>query len=339
MKTRRKPLRIHVEDCANKPDVFRLTEQRVKAARRRNADAFEGFRITHGCDFSDPEALLSADALVTSTDVILSPRFPKGDMRKGAPNLRWIHIIGAGVEKLMPLDWLPEDATLTNNSGVHADKIGESVAMFLLMLNARMPEILTSQRDGRWNPIFTGLIRGKTALIVGLGDLGIAAARSAKALGLNVIGVRRRRLPARHVDRVVPVERLDAVLPKADFVIVATPLTPATRNLLSRRRIGLMRKGAGLLNIGRGPVVDTEAMVQALESGALSGAVSDVFEPEPLPADSKLWRTPNLVIMPHCSSDDLDLYIPGTLDLVARIAPRFRAGRPLPNAVDRVAMY
>ena len=128
-------------------------------------------------------------------------------------------------------------------------------------------------------------------------------------------------------------DRLDGLLPRADFVLVAVPLTPETRDLLDARRQALMKPGAGVVNVGRAATVDYEALTANLRSGHLSGAVLDVFDPEPLPPDSPLWSVPNLVATPHVSADDGDSYVALTLDLVFRNLERLLDGRPLVNVV------
>jgi phosphoglycerate dehydrogenase-like enzyme len=156
---------------------------------------------------------------------------------------------------------------------------------------------------------------------------------------MTVIGVRRGAASHPDVSRMVAVEALDTVLPLADFVVIATPLTPATRHLLDRRRIALMKPGAGLYNIGRAGCVDHPALYDALAAGALSGAVLDVHDPEPLPEDAPVWQAPNLIVLPHVSSDDHDLYLPKTLDLALANIGRLMRGETLLNTVDRERGY
>jgi glyoxylate/hydroxypyruvate reductase A len=169
--------------------------------------------------------------------------------------------------------------------------------------------------------------------------MGAAVAAAAKMLGLRVIGVRRSGAPHPAVDRMASLAELDAMLPEADFVVNAAPLTPETRNLLDRRRIGLMRHGTGFLNIGRAGSVDHEALAEALRTEALSGAIIDVHDPEPLPESSPLWHTDNLVLTPHVTSDDLDGYLPKTFDLVFANAARLMRGETLVNVVDPARGY
>ncbi len=334
-----KPL-IHFEDGSTRPDVFRITAARVAAARRRNPEAAALVRVSCGADFAGLDrTLLRAGGLVCSSATLLDPGFPLRALAFAAPHLKWIHVIGAGVESLMPLDWLHPGLTLTNNSGVHVKKVYEFGLMSLLMINARVPRIYSQQARGEWKQQFTGSPRGKTLLVVGLGDMGGAMAKAGRTLGMRVLGIRRTPKPHPHAEKVHGPEDLHRLLPKADVVVVATPLTPDTQHVIGARELSLMKAGAGLINIGRGPVLDQAALEQALRSGHLSGAVLDVFDPEPLPAGHSLWGAPNVYLSPHCSSDDNDDYMPMTLDLAFANAARLARGRKLANVVDPARGY
>lgn len=326
-------VQLHFETRRTRRPVFQFTRERIDAAARR-ARAPRRVKLTLGHDLEDLDVLRGAVGLVASNDIVNDPKFPKRDLARDLPELRWIHIIGAGIEPLLPLDWLPPTVTLTNNSGVHIRKTAEFAAMALLMLNSRLPQMIANQRAARWDPLFTCSVAGTTVTIVGLGDMGAAAAREARRMGMKVIGVRRSAKPHRLADKVVGVGRLAEAVAQADCIYVSAPLTPETRNLVSRDILANAKPGASLVNIGRAGVVDYAALRDGLVSGALSGAILDVFDPEPLPADSPLWSTPNLVIMPHCSSDDLEEYIPLTFDLAFQNLARLMAGRKLKNRVD-----
>jgi phosphoglycerate dehydrogenase-like enzyme len=169
--------------------------------------------------------------------------------------------------------------------------------------------------------------------------MGGAVASAAKALGLRVLGVTRRAAPHPDVDHMASIDDLDGLLPQADFVVLATPLTPASRDMINAQRIALMRRGAGLFNIGRGGLVDHAALTAALEREHLSGAILDVFDPEPLPTDSPLWHAKNLLMTPHVTSDDAEEYLPKTYDLVFANATRLIAGEKMLNMVDPIAGY
>ena len=181
-------------------------------------------------------------------------------------------------------------------------------------------------------------IAGKTAVVIGFGDLGSAAGRAAHKLGLKVIAVTRSGKAGRPADAACKATRIDSVLPKADFVIVTTPLTPGTQGLLNRARLDLLKPTAGLINIGRSPIVDYAALRDKLDRGELAGALLDVHSPEPLPADSPLWTTRNLIITPHSSCDD-PRYMDFLCDAWFANFARFVSGKHLTNQVDRVLGY
>jgi phosphoglycerate dehydrogenase-like enzyme len=307
--------------------VFRITPPRLAEALARNADVAPRVetRIDWNLDNFD-RAMRGADALITWD-------LPRADLAARAPKLKWIHVIGAGIEHLLPLDWLPPGAALVNNRGVHGPKAGEFGVMAVLMLNDHMPRLYSRQRAHAFEPVFSTPVPGKTLAVIGVGALGGAVARQAKKLGLYILGVRRHGRPNRWVDEMFGPEGIDEVLRRADFVLVTMPLTPETENLIDRRRLDLIKPGAGLINMGRARVVDYDALADKLRDGSLSGAILDVFDPEPLPPGSPLWDTPNLILTPHVSSDDDEGYIPRTLDLFFDNVRRHLAGRPLRNRV------
>jgi phosphoglycerate dehydrogenase-like enzyme len=325
-------LHLHLESFRKRPALFHLTDDRWRAAARRHRALAKRLRVTIGWDGD-----IIGDALKTA-DVMINSSPPREILRSRAPRLKWIQTTGAGIDNLLPLDWLPADIALTNNRGAHGAKAEDSCAMAISLLNARLPQLLASQRTRAWEPVYTTPVAGKTAVVIGFGDLGQAAGRAAKKLGARVIAVTRTGRAARPADAVYRVNRIDRVLPQADFVVVTTPLTPESRNLLDRRRLDLLKPEAGLVNIGRSPVVDYDALREKLEAGTLAGAVLDVFQPEPLPADSPLWDTPNLVVMPHVSCDD-PRYVDRLLDFWFENLARFHAGKRLKNLIDRGRGY
>lgn len=319
--------RLHIKNNRAGEEVFRITAERLAEARSRHPAISPHLETVIDWDLDNFESsIATANALVTW-------ELPTEDLARRAPNLRWIHIIGAGVEHLRPLDWLPRGVTLTNNRGVHAAKTAESAAMAVLMLHNNLPKYVTDQRARRWDPRFATPITGKTVAIIGVGEMGAAAARRFKELGLRVLGVRRGGRGRRWVDQMTGPDRLHAVLAEADFVHVTLPLTGETEGLIDAAALDAMKPGAGLINFGRGPVIDHAALAERLRDGHLSGAILDVHDPEPLPPDSPLWDAPNLILTPHVSSDDDQSYIPLTLDLVFDNLARLREGRPLRNQV------
>lgn len=323
-----KKLRVHIENARKKGDLFHITRARWDAACARHRNLARRLEASVGWDGDILE-----DALREAAIVIGVPA-RRDRLSERAPRLRWLHCASAGVDGFLPLDWLPARVAFTNNHGAHGVKAGQFMCMAYHLLNSRMPEIAANQRARAWKQLFSPSIAGKTALVVGLGDLGQGAARAAKQLGLKVVGVSRtgRKIP--HADVVHKTAALDRLLPRADFVVIAVPLTPQTRHLLDRARLDLMKPSAGVINIARAPVLDNDALAAKLRRGELAGAVLDVVEPEPLPPDSPLWDTPNLIITPHISCDDGEHYVDISLDLWFGNFARFLKGKPLRNRVD-----
>ena len=330
-------MRVHVKNNHASPAtfpptpegeaVFTITRERFEAAAAcfphvaRHIDVCIDWDLDHFAD-----SMRTAEVLVTWD-------LPTADLARVAPKLRLIHVIGAGVEHLCPMDWVPPGVTVVNNRGAHADKAGEFGLMAVLMLHNRLPALIGNQQREHWESLYSTPIAGKTLLVIGVGSIGAAVARRCRSLGMHVIGVTRHGRPLDAVDEMHTVARLDDLLPRADFVFLAAPLTPETRNLLDARRQALMKRGAGVVNVGRAATVDYEALAANLRSGHLSGAVLDVFDPEPLPSGSPLWGVPNLVVTPHVSADDGDSYVPITLELVFRNLERLLEGGPFVNVV------
>lgn len=321
-------LHVHIENTRARPEIYHVSAERWAAACARHRGLGRRIEATIGWDGDILE-----DALKTA-DIVIGVRSRLERLAARAPRLKWLHATLAGLDSFYPLDWLPQDVIFTNNRGAHGAKAEQFVRMALAMLNSRMPEILANQHAHRWRQVFSPSIAGKTALVIGLGDLGQAAARAAKDLGLKVIGISRSGKKVRHADAVYTASRLDAVLPQADYVVMAVPLTAETRCLLNRTRLDLMKPTAGVINIARAQVADHEALAEKLRGTELGGAVLDVMDPEPLPPDSPLWETPNLMITPHISCDDADHYAGITLDLWFENLERFLRGKPLKNRVD-----
>ena len=325
-------IRLHIDNDRSLGEVFEISEERLAAAFARFPGLAERIDWTIGHDRERfEESVADADALVCW-------KIPLQGLAERAPRLRWIHVTGAGNEYFAPFDWLPARTTFTNNRGVHGARADEYAIMAVLMLNNRVPEMVANQRAGRWEQTFNTGIAGKTLLVVGVGNVGGGVAEWARRFGLRVIGVRRTAAPHPAVDEMHGPEAIPALIPRADFIIVTAPATARTRHLIGRAEIAAMRPGAGIVNYSRARLVDYEALAERLERREVS-AILDVFEPEPLAADSPLWRTPSLIVTPHCSSDDADLYIPRTLDLVCANLRRFLAGEPLANRVDPALEY
>lgn len=298
------------------------------------AAGIAGHRVTLGTSVAEYDA-----AAATLAALVAPPWELKRLDLFAAPHLRLVQSTSAGVDSLAPFDRIPEQAVLANNRGTHANKAGEYALMAMLMLVNRVPGFVTAQRAQIWRREACGLLAAQRITVVGLGSLGGAAARQARWMGAAVTGIRHSAAPHPDCARVLPPAALDEVLPHTDLLLLACPLTEATRNLLSAERIARLRPGAGVINIGRGGLLDEAALFDALEAGALGGAVLDVFQHEPLPPGHRAWTVPNLIITPHMSSDDPATYNATTLQIFKRNLEALAAGETPPTAIDRVKGY
>ncbi len=326
-------MRIHLQN----PDgetLFALSQPMWEAAANRAGDVGAGHAVSIGTTRADfAAAMRDAEALVCDPGVILA-NFPCP-----APNLKFVFVTSAGLDRLAPFDWLPPGAVLMNNRGTHAVKSGEFGIMAILMLASRIPRMVTNQRQGVWRELWGSVLAGRALTIVGLGTLGGAVAEHAKRFGMRITGIRNNPAPHPHCDQVFGTGALDDILPQTEFLVLACPLTAATRNLMDRRRLALLPADAGLVNIGRGGLLDQDALCDMLDEGRLSGAVLDVFTPEPIPAGHRLWNTPDLIISPHTSADDPATYNPISLDIFLQNLRAWREGRAMPNRFDTERGY
>ena len=213
-------------------------------------------------------------------------------------SIRWVHSTGAGVDGLLHGHRWPAGVILTRTTGELGDRMAEYCVGHALASAQRIREFQRDQTERRWAPIEPAVIRGSTAVIVGTGSVGSAIAEKFGALGCVTVGVSRRGRPQPPFHRVHAVKDLAAVVPAARWLILAAPLTPETRRLVGPHVLSRCR-AAFLINVARGGLLDTTALLSAIENGTLVGAVLDVFEEDPLPADSPLWLAPGVLITPH----------------------------------------
>ncbi|PWS37894.1 hydroxyacid dehydrogenase [Falsiroseomonas bella] len=328
--TRDRVLRVHahVSPKANLADQF--TEAKLRAAL---APLAQRLALSHGGTQESLEAAL-ADAEV----LFLTGSAPLHDLARRAPHLRWISYTSAGVEGLLKLD-IPAHVTITNASGTHAPKAAEFALAAVLMLNNAIPHLVTAQRAHRWSPRAGGTVAGKTVLILGMGALGGAAARALKAQGMRVIGNSRSGRAHPDVDVMTAGGDFRRHLPEADFLIIALPLTPETHGLVGRAELDALPRHAGVVNIGRGEQLDEGALAAKLHEGSLSGAVLDALTQEPLPADSPLWDTPNLIITAHCGVYDPTAYGTRCMAAFAANIQRYLDDAALEQVVQRDRGY
>ncbi len=231
-----------------------------------------------------------------------------GDAVSASKSLKWIHLTSSGVGQTPFISAVNENgAIITSSTGSNAEPVAQTGFAGLLMLARGFPGYIQGQHKHEWRPLrgaaLPADLRGQTVLLIGVGAIGKVFAGYAHAFGLKVIGVRRSPKSADDpVDEMHHPSKLAELLPRADWVVIACPLTRETRNLIDAAAFKRMRKGARLINIGRGEVMDEAAFIEAIRSGQLAGAAIDAHAQEPLPADSPLWDLPNVIVSPHNAS-------------------------------------
>jgi phosphoglycerate dehydrogenase-like enzyme len=284
--------------------------ERTPDQEARFADHLSGAEIVLGYPREDPEQI----AWLVRT----------------APGLRWVQGTFAGAGQQLAAAGLSredvERIIWTSSVGIHITPLGEWAMFGILALTKGLPRLEADKRAHRWAHYPVDEVRGTTVLVVGLGEIGTEVARLAEAFGMNVLSTRRN------------VGDLDTLLPQADSVVITLPLTDETRGMFDRRRIGLMKPGAILVNIGRGPVVEEDALIDALRSGRLRGAALDVFETEPLPRDSPLWDLDNVILSPHTAAQSIHEN-ERIVELFAENLRRYLAGEELRSRIRTDLFY
>jgi phosphoglycerate dehydrogenase-like enzyme len=257
------------------------------------------------------------------------------------PALRWVHVRAAGLDNLLFPELVASPVVLTNSTGVFSESLGEFALAAVLFFAKDLRRMLRAQAAGLWEPFDVTEVAGQTLGIIGYGDIGRAVATRAKALGMNIVAVRRSGPSAAAglaVSRVyAPAHRL-AMIAECDYLVVCAPLTSETRHMLGVAEFAAMKPDAVVINLGRGPVIDEEAMLAALRDKRIKGAALDVFDQEPLPAGHPLWSMENVLLSPHTAD-----HTPDWLDQAMRLFidqfERFRLCQPLRNVVDKQRGY
>lgn len=253
--------------------------------------------------------------------------------------LKWIHCLSSGTEGLMedPVVKRP-GLKVTCSKGIHGVPMANHVMGYMLYFLRRFPEFRANQQAHRWQRPMPDEATGKQICIIGMGNIGKEIARVAKAFGMRVVGIKRSIAPVEYVDQVLPNEKLNEVLAQSDFTIMLLPINEATRGFMTAERFAAMKEGSVFINVGRGQTVDEGALIEALESGHLSGAALDTFQTEPLPEDSPLWDMPNVLITPHVAADT-PMYMTRAFRLIGKNLPLFQQGEPLISEVDVINRY
>jgi phosphoglycerate dehydrogenase-like enzyme len=280
------------------------------------------------------------DSLLAWAHVIFGLAAPPDTVAR-APNLKWIQVISAGVDRWMATDVWNSPVILTGVSGIHATPVGEFAMALMLMFAKNAPCSFRMMQTRQWRHYPTHTLRGKTVGIVGLGHIGKEIARLSKAFGMTVIATRRSvRAPGKtqYVDLLLPQSQMRRMLRKSDFIVLSVPLTPETRHIIGEPELRAMKPGARLINVGRGQLVDEEALIRALDEKRIAGAGLDVTYTEPLPKESRLWSLDNVILSPHLSWA-MENYLSHATHLFCKNLRRYLAEKKLLNVVDRKRGY
>ncbi|MDM0034167.1 D-2-hydroxyacid dehydrogenase [Variovorax sp. J22P271] len=281
------------------------------AARQGAGSAIAAAAVSRGHAFVAPQAGVDADIAFVSRDVtglstkhaVLPETQAFYDAMRGAHSLRWVHVHSAGADRSVYLELRARGVAISTSSGANAAVVAQTALAGLLALARRFPQLMRAQRDRSWAPLIgTGLPRdlaGQTAVIVGWGPIGRHIAAVLRLLGLRLIVVRSRSDAAAADIETRAFEEIHRALARADWLVLACPLTDRTRGLIDARALASLPHGAHLVNVARGELVDEPALVEALDEGRLGGAFLDVFAREPLPPDSPLWQLDNVIATPH----------------------------------------
>lgn len=315
----------------------------ILAERSAEISAQLAARFASRCELLFAENESDLDAALAGADAILGE--PEEDQLQNARALSWLQLTWAGADKYARMARFPAGVTLCNVSGAFGTVISEYVLGSIVALYRALPVYWSQQKAHVWQQHAKGsTICGKRALVFGMGDLGGNVAQRLTAFGAHVTGVRRTRreaLPAGFAEAYT-MDKADELLPQADLVVNCLPSTPETEGFLTRERLLSMKKGAILVNVGRGSFVGLEDLTFALENGDLGGAILDVMETEPLEQSSPLWDMENVLLTPHIAGPSFE----GNVDVQSAIwaicmdnLERYLEGEPLLHVVDQAAGY
>jgi phosphoglycerate dehydrogenase-like enzyme len=279
-------------------------------------------------------------AAIGEAEALLCPDFLYGaqlaeTVRTRGKRLRWLQLLTQGFENAQA-HGVPAGVTVTNAGDAYSPAVAMHAVALLLVAQRRFPAMLANQLQGAWDRSMSTAMTspaGATVAICGFGSIGQEIARLVRAFGARVIALTRSARPHALADESLPIGQLHEVLPRSDAVVLALPLEASTRHLVGARELALCRRTAVLVNISRGGIVDTAALVEALRSGAIAGAGLDVTDPEPLPAGHPLWAAPNLLISPHVAGAAGKAGFDRLADVAAGNVERFLAGQPLAHVV------
>ncbi|MEM9755352.1 MAG: D-2-hydroxyacid dehydrogenase [Pseudomonadota bacterium] len=288
-------------------------------------------RIVAHDSYDDIDALLAEARPDACLSYRFGPGYPRGPLVEGPDSPAYVHVAGTGFDHLLP--FAPDQVLVCNSAGFQAPVMADYALGAVLAINLDVPHYVAQQSERKWSGRLMRGAVGQRAVVLGTGPIGAAIARRLASIGMEVTGVSRSGRSHPNFQAVVPASGIDAAVRTADHLVVAIPLTTETRGMVSARVLAALPQGAGVVNLARGGVVDEAALLVALRSGAIRGAIFDVFETEPLPADNPLWDAPGMIVTPHASAL-FDGWEAAAADMFCDNLRRLGSGEPVQNRID-----
>ncbi len=325
----REPLRLEHIVFLQKHTVFAEQWEEVADFLKQ---AFPDVRVTGAGRAEDLPPGLEADVVIAPT----LPWLPEALER--LRGVRWLHLLSSGVDAIWDMPFDKKNLVLTRSSGVHAAPMSEYALGAMLYFAKSFDRFVEQARDGFWQRAWLDELTGRRLMILGMGHVGAMLAKRARVFGMRVIGVQRNPRPVEGAERCIRPDEVIDWLGETDYLVVCLPLTAATRNRIDAAFVGALKPGAVLVDISRGGIVVESALVEALASGRLRGAALDVFEREPLPPDSALWRHPRVLLTPHVAGTT-PYYMERALEVFVENARCLMRGEAPVTPVDTGAGY
>ena len=299
---------------------------RAEELRQLITERVSGLDVAAGFDDA------SLERHIGDAEALLAWKFPLAVLER-ARALRWIQLSSAGAEQLLPARDRLGSIVVTNTRGIHVDLMADYAFAAMVALNMHFPKFFANQQARTWEQRLSVPLAGRTLGVIGAGAIGGEIARRGAAFGMQVLAVKRTATAVEGAAEVVAPDRLHDVLGRSDFAVLVVPQTAATRGMMGEAALRAMKRTGYLINIARGSVVDEAALVRALREQWIAGAALDVFEEEPLPAESPLWSLPNVIVTPHVAGEPAD-YARRVAEVFVDNLMRVRRGEPFRNVVD-----
>jgi phosphoglycerate dehydrogenase-like enzyme len=297
-------------------------------------------------DESEEEAKAALEPILARTQVLLTNPVVPDNIVERAPELLWLQLTSAGVDRLLEAPVVKSHVKVTTASGIHAVPISEYIIGAILAFAKGLPAAAKNKEAASWTPYIPDELEDRTVGIIGVGAIGARTAMLAKALGMRVLAMRRSATSRvsgdatgdPNYDELLPPSDLPYLLAESDYVVLALPLTPESTGMIGEAQLRSMKPNAVIVNIARGAVIDQDALIRVLKERAIKGAALDVFTPEPLPPDSELWALDNVILTPHISGGT-PRYMDRAIALFCENLRRHLAAEPLLNVVDPARGY